>query len=33
VGLKKRIAEGCDLVVTGEGRLDEQTLNGKGETQ
>jgi hypothetical protein len=24
------VGGGVDLVVTGEGRLDEQTLNGKG---
>ncbi len=32
VGLRERIggSRGVDLVITGEGRLDEQTLNGKG---
>jgi glycerate kinase len=29
VGLAEKIA-GCDLVITGEGRLDSQTLDGKG---
>jgi glycerate kinase len=29
VHLAKRIAE-ADLIVTGEGRLDDQTLDGKG---
>ena len=28
VGLRERL-EGCDLVITGEGRLDAQTVNGK----
>ena len=28
VGLRERLA-GCDLVITGEGRLDAQTMNGK----
>ena len=28
VGLKRRL-RGCELVVTGEGRLDAQTLHGK----
>lgn len=28
VGLRKQL-EGCDLVITGEGRLDSQTVNGK----
>ncbi len=29
IGLRARIAE-CDLVITGEGRIDAQTLEGKG---
>jgi glycerate kinase len=29
LGLRERIAA-CDLVITGEGRLDSQTLDGKG---
>ncbi len=28
VGLQRRL-KGCDLVITGEGRMDAQTLNGK----
>ena len=28
VGLRERL-KGCDLVITGEGRLDAQTVNGK----
>ena len=28
VGLERRL-RGCDLVITGEGRLDSQTVNGK----
>ena len=28
VGLRERL-EGCDLAITGEGRLDAQTMNGK----
>ena len=28
VGLRERL-EGCDLAITGEGRLDAQTVNGK----
>ena len=29
IGLEKRVAE-ADLIITGEGRLDAQTLHGKG---
>jgi glycerate kinase len=32
LGLEERVA-GCDLVITGEGRLDSQTMYGKGPAE